>query len=155
MIAVKKFWQEAGVKQKLQDHLKAAMKAGDKLRTMTLRGVLAEVTRLEKEVRREANEEEIIQVIRREKSKREEMLGFARSGGRPDLVEENETEARILESYLPAALGAEEIRSEIAAEIAAGNRQIGSIMKSLKAKFGTRLDARIASEIVKEALKSG
>jgi uncharacterized protein YqeY len=140
------------VKQKLQEDLKASMKSGDKLRTMTLRGVLAEITRVEKDVRREANETEIVQIIKRERARREEVLGFARQGGRPDLVAQNEEEARVLDSYLPAALDDNELRAAIAEQIAAGVRQMGPLMKALKDRFGAQLDGRVASQMVKEAL---
>ena len=140
------------MKQKLQADLKASMKRGDKLRTMTLRGVLAEITRIEKDVRREANETEIVQIIKRERVRREETLGFARQGGRADLVAQNEEEARVLDSYLPAALDENELRAAIAEQVAAGVKQIGPLMKALKDRFGAQLDGRVASQLVKEAL---
>jgi uncharacterized protein YqeY len=140
------------MKEKLQDDLKLAMKAGDKLRMMTLRGVLAEITRLEKDVRRPANSDEIIQVMKRERARRDEAIEFARKGERQDLVEQNQTEAQILDGYLPAALSADEIKAAISAQIAAGVSQIGPIMKALRDEFGARLDGRMASELVKHAL---
>jgi len=140
------------VKQKLQEDLKASMKSGDKLRTMTLRGVLAEITRVEKDVRREASETEIVQIIKRERARRDETLGFARRGGRADLVAQNEEEARVLDSYLPAALDENELRAAIAEQVAAGVKQMGPLMKALKDRFGAQLDGRVASQMVKEAL---
>jgi uncharacterized protein YqeY len=140
------------VKQKFQDDLKAAMKSGDKLRTMTLRGILSEITRVEKDVRREANETEIVQIIKRERTRRDETLGFARQGGRADLVVQNEQEARVLDSYLPAALSEGELRAAIAEQVAAGVQQMGPLMKALKDRFGAQLDGRVASQLVKEAL---
>jgi uncharacterized protein YqeY len=142
------------VKAKLQEDLKAAMKSGDKLRLMTVRGVLAEITRLEKDVRREANEAEIIQIIKRERARRDESLEFARKGGRADLVEQYEGEAKILDSYLPAAIGADEVRAFVAERISAGVNQIGPLMKALRDRFGAALDGKTASEIVKTALAS-
>jgi hypothetical protein len=140
------------VKQKLQDDLKAAMKAGDKLRLMTLRGVISEVTRVEKDVRREANEAEILQVIKRERARRDEALEFARKAARQDLIEQNETEAKILDGYLPAALAPEEVKAVIAAQIAAGVNQIGPLMKALRDQFGARLDGKMASDLAKQAI---
>jgi uncharacterized protein YqeY len=140
------------VKTKLQEDLKAAMKASDKMRTMTLRGVLAEITRIEKDVRRDASEAEIVAILKRERARREEMLEFARKGNRADLIAQNEEEARILESYIPAAVGEDELRAAIAEELAAGVRQMGPLMKALKDRFGARLDGRAASQLVKEAL---
>jgi uncharacterized protein YqeY len=140
------------VKTRLQDDLKASMKAGDKPRLMTLRGVLSEITRLEKDVRREANEAEIIQVLKRERARRDEALEFARKGNRADLVEQNEIEAKVLDSYLPTAVGAEELKAAIDAQIASGAKQIGPIMKALRDQFGARLDNKAASEMIKQAL---
>jgi uncharacterized protein YqeY len=140
------------VKQKLQDDLKRAMKAGDKLRVMTLRGALTEITRLEKDVRRPANDDEIIQILKRERARRDEAIEFARKGGRQDLVDQNQTEAQILDGYLPALLGADDVKAAIAAQIAAGASQIGPIMKALRDQFGARLDGRMASELIKQAL---
>ena len=128
------------------------MKARDTARVMTIRGVLTEITRLEKDVRRDANEAEIVQILKRERARREEALGFARQGNRQDLVDQNEAEAKILDAYIPAGVGAEEIRAVIGNKIAAGVAQIGPLMKALKDDFGARLDGKLASELVKEAL---
>jgi len=128
------------------------MKARNERKVMTLRGVLTEITRIEKDVRRDANEAEIIQVIKRERARRDETLGFARKANRTDLVAQNEAEAAVLDSYLPAALSPNELRAAIDAELAAGASQIGPIMKALREKFGVQLDAKLASDLVKEAL---
>jgi len=140
------------MKARFQDDLKTAMKARDTARVMTIRGVLTEITRLEKEVCREANENEIVQILKRERSRRDEALGFARQGNRPDLVTQNEAEARILDAYIPAGVGADEIRALIEGKIAAGAAQMGPLMKALKDEFGARLDGKLASELVREAL---
>jgi uncharacterized protein YqeY len=140
------------MKARFQDDLKTAMKARDTARVMTIRGVLTEITRLEKEVIREANENEIVQILKRERARREEALGFARQGNRPDLVTQNEAEARILDAYIPAGVGADEIRALIESKIAAGAAQMGPLMKALKDEFGARLDGKLASELVREAL---
>jgi uncharacterized protein YqeY len=140
------------VKEKLQGDLKAAMKAGEKLRLMTVRGVLAEVTRLEKDVRREANDDEIVQIIKRERARRDESLEFARRGKRFDLVTQYEAEAKVLETYLPAGVGEAELNAAVAAQVAAGVNQIGPIMKALRDQFGARLDGKMASAAVKSAI---
>jgi uncharacterized protein YqeY len=140
------------MKARFQDDLKTAMKARDTAKVMTIRGILTEITRLEKDVRRDANEAEIVQILKRERARREEALGFARQGKRQDLIDQNEAEAKILDAYIPAGVGAEEIRAVIDGRIAAGVTQIGPLMKALKDEFGARLDGKLASEMVKEAL---
>ncbi|MEA2679861.1 MAG: uncharacterized protein QOK03_1583 [Candidatus Binataceae bacterium] len=140
------------MKEKLQSDLKTAMKGGDKLRLMTVRGILSEITRLEKDVCRDANNEEIIQIIKRERARRDESLEFARRGKRYDLITQYEAEAKILEGYLPDAVGEAELNAAVAAQIAAGATQIGPIMKALRDQFGARLDGKMASGAVKTAL---
>ena len=142
------------MKEKLRNELTAAMKSGDKLRTMVLRGVLTEVSRfeVEKDVRREADEAAIVQILKREKARREETLMFARKGARQDLIDQNEAELKIIEGYLPAGVSADELRAAIKDEIANGANQIGPLMKALRDKFGARLDGRMASEMVKQEI---
>ena len=140
------------MKAKLQADLKTAMKSGDKLRLMTIRGILAEVTRIEKDVCREANEAEIVQVIKRERARRDEALEFARKGKRDDLIAQNEGEAKILDEYMPQAVGEDEIKAVVASQVSAGVTQMGPIMKALKDQFGARLDGKTASDLVKQAL---
>jgi len=140
------------MKQKLQDDLKAAMKQRDERRMMALRGVLAEISRVEKDVCREANENEILQLLKRERARREEALGFAKQANRADLIAQNEAEAKILDGYIPAGLSPDELQAAIAESIAAGANQMGAVMKALREKFGARLDGKLASELVKQAL---
>jgi len=128
------------------------MKAGDKLRLMTLRGIISEISRVEKDVRRPANETEIVQVIKRERARRDEALEFARKGNRDDLIAQNLEEGKILDEYLPAAADADAVKAVIAERIAAGVNQIGPLMKALRDQFGAQLDGKIASDLVKNAL---
>jgi uncharacterized protein YqeY len=140
------------MKQKIEADLKRSMKAGERLRVMTLRGVLAEITRLEKELRRPPDDIEIARVIKRERARRDEARGFALKAGRAELVTQNEVEARVLDEYLPAAAGADELKQAIAEQIAAGARDIGTLMKALKSRFGAAMDGKLASELARNAL---
>src|ERR1700685_133213 len=124
------------MKSRIQNDLKAAMKSGDKLRMMALRGVLSEISRLEKDVRRDPNDAEILPIIKRERAKREETLEFARKAARQDLIDQNETEAKVLESYLPASASADEVRAEVAVAIAAGGAAEGPPLKGAGRQLG-------------------
>jgi uncharacterized protein len=79
-------------------------------------------------------------------------LTFARQGNRQDLVDQNEAELKIIESYLPAGIGEDELRASVKEALAGGVTQIGPLMKALRDKFGARLDGKMASEIVKQEL---
>ncbi|HUY37664.1 MAG TPA: GatB/YqeY domain-containing protein [Candidatus Binataceae bacterium] len=140
------------MKQKLQEDLKTAMKSRDTRRMMAIRGLLAEISRVEKDVRREATEAEIVQIVKRERARRAESLGFARQANRADLIEENETEAKILAGYLPPELPLEEVSAAVNEIIAGGATQMGAVMKALRDRFGAQLDGKVASDLVKQAL---
>jgi uncharacterized protein YqeY len=140
------------VKQKLQEDLKTAMKARDTRRMMAIRGLLAEISRVEKDVRREATEAEIVQLVKRERARREEALGFAKQANRADLIEQNEAEAKILAGYLPPELPIEEVSAAVNEIIAGGATQMGAVMKALRERFGAQLDGKLASDLVKQAL---
>ena len=128
------------------------MKSGDKLRMMAIRGLLSEITRVEKDVRRDATEAEIVQLVKRERARRAEALEFAKKAGRADLIEQNETEAKILAGYLPPELSLEEVSAAVNEIIAGGATQMGAVMKALRERFGAQLDGKVASDLVKQAL---
>ncbi len=128
------------------------MKSGDKLRMMAIRGLLSEITRVEKDVRRDATEAEIVQLVKRERARRAEALEFAKKANRADLIEQNETEAKILAGYLPPELSAEEVSAAVNEIIAGGATQMGAVMKALRERFGAQLDGKVASDLVKQAL---
>ncbi|MGB6553331.1 MAG: GatB/YqeY domain-containing protein, partial [Candidatus Binataceae bacterium] len=129
-----------------------AMKARDTRRMMAIRGLLSEISRVEKDVRREATEAEIVQLVKRERARREEALGFAKQANRADLIEQNETEAKILAGYLPPELPLEEVSAAVNEIIAGGATQMGAVMKALRDRFGAQLDGKVASDLVKQAL---
>src|SRR4029077_12594092 len=85
-----------------------------------------------------------------DRPRRDEVIEFARKGGRHDLIEQNETEAKIIDGYLPAALSPDEVKAAVAAQVSAGVTQIGPIMKALRDQFGPRLDGKMASDLVKQ-----
>jgi len=128
------------------------MKSRDTRRMMAIRGLLSEITRVEKDVRREATEAEILQLVKRERARRAEALEFAKQAKRADLIEQNETEAAILAAYLPPELAAKEVSAAINAIIAGGATQMGAVMKALRERFGAQLDGKVASDLVKQAL---
>lgn len=128
------------------------MKSRDTRRMMAIRGLLSEISRVEKDVRREATEAEIVQLVKRERARREEALGFAKQANRADLIEQNETEAKILAAYLPPELPIEEVSTAVNEIISGGATQMGAVMKALRERFGPQLDGKVASDLVKQAL---
>jgi uncharacterized protein len=129
----------------------SAMKAGEKARVGALRLVLSELQKAEKE----GGADELI-VLRRERKRRLEAAEQFRGGGRPELAEQEEAEARLIEGYLPAELDDSELDAIVAAAIAetgaSDAKDMGQVMKAVMARTGGRADGKRASARVREAL---
>jgi len=129
----------------------SAMKAGEKERVGALRLVLSELQKAQKD-----GDGDELAVLRRERKRRLEAAEQFRGGGRPELAEQEESEARIIEGYLPAELGDAELDALVQAAIAetgaSGPKDMGQVMKAVMAKAGGRADGKRASARVREAL---
>ena len=130
----------------------SAMKAGEKDRVGALRLVLSELQKSQKE----GNADDLA-VLRRERKRRLEAAEQFRGGGRPELAEQEEAEAKIIEGYLPAELDDSELDAMVAAAIAetgaSGPKDMGQVMKAVMARAGGRADGKRASTRVREALQ--
>lgn len=130
-----------------------AMKAGEKDRVGALRLVLSE---LQKDQKEGSGDE--LAVLRRERKRRLEAAEQFRDGGRPELADQEESEARIIEGYLPAELDDSELDALVQAAIAetgaSDAKDMGQVMKAVMAKAGGRADGKRASARVREALQS-
>src|ERR1700694_4260067 len=128
-----------------------AMKAREKERVGALRLVLSE---LQKAVKDGDGDE--LAVLRRERKRRLEAAAQFRDGGRPELAEQEESEASLIEVYLPAELGDAELDNIVASAIAetgaSSVKDMGQVMKAVMAKSGGRADGKRASARVRAAL---
>ncbi len=131
----------------------SAMKAGEKDRVGALRLVLSELQKAQKD----GNADELA-VLRRERKRRLEAAEQFRGGGRPELAEQEEAEARIIEAYLPTELDESELDAIVAAAIAetgaSDPKDMGQVMKAVMARAGGRADGKRASARVREALQA-
>jgi uncharacterized protein len=128
-----------------------AMKARERERASALRLVLSE---LQKAAKDGAGDE--LAVLRRERKRRLEAAAQFRDGGRPELASQEEAEARIIEHYLPAELGDDELDAIVAAAIAqtqaTSSKEMGAVMKAAMSKAAGRADGKRVSARVREAL---
>ena len=131
----------------------SAMKAGEKQRVGALRLVLSELQKAAKE-----GDHDEVRVLRRERKRRLEAAAQFRAGGRPELAAQEESEARIIDGYLPAELDDSELDAIVAAAVAetgaSGPKDMGQVMKVVMAKAGGRADGKRASARVREALSA-
>jgi uncharacterized protein YqeY len=142
----------------LHADLNAAMKARDEVTTATLRMALTAVTNEEvagKEAR-ELSDDEVIRVLTRENKKRREAAEAFDGAGRPELAARERAEGEVLERYLPAQLGDDElvelVRAAIAETGAASTRDMGAVMKVVQPRVAGRADGKRVSDEVRRQL---
>jgi uncharacterized protein YqeY len=141
------------VTEQVRSDMTSAMKSGEKERVGALRLVLSELQKAAKE-----GDGDELGVLRRERKRRLDAAAQFRDGGRPELAEQEESEARIIEAYLPAQLDDAELDQLIRAAIeetgASGLGDMGPVMKAVMANAGGRADGKRASARVREALNA-
>jgi uncharacterized protein YqeY len=139
------------VTEQLRSDITGAMKAGEKGRVGALRLVLSELQKAEKE----GGDDELT-VLRRERKRRLDAAEQFRDGGRPELADQEESEAELISTYLPAELSDEELDRMIASAIsetgASSPKDMGQVMKAVMAASGGRADGKRASARVRAAL---
>jgi uncharacterized protein YqeY len=150
---------EVGLRQKLLDDLKQAMRSGDKVRRSVIRLVIAAIKNAE--IARQAaldDETDILGIIAKEVRQRRESIEAFKQGNRQDLVAQEEAELTILNEYLPQQMTREEVMvaaHRIIEEVEAqGPRDKGKVMPKLIAQLKGRADGREINAVVTELLTS-
>jgi hypothetical protein len=152
-----------GLKDRLQDDLKEALRAGDEQRKRVIRLALAAVTNAEIEHAMQSDETElseadVISVLQKQAKQRREAVEELEEVDRPDLLSTEKEELAILEAYLPEQLSREEIveeASQVIEEVGAtGMRDMGPVMGRLMTKLRGRADGHVVNEVVRELLTS-
>ena len=140
----------------LQDEMKKAMKAKDKVRLSTIRMLISAVKNEAIAKKQELATEDIIAVIQREIKQRRNAIEDFRKGERDDLVRENEAEIAVLEEFLPKQLSDEEIETlarQIANEVnAATLKDLGKVMGKIMPLVKGKADGTRVQTIVKKIL---
>jgi uncharacterized protein len=151
------------LKDRLRADLTAAMKAKDKLRTATLRMLLASIQSEEVSGKqaRELTDEDVLKVLSREAKKRGEAAEIYTQNGRGELAANEHAEARIIDEYLPTPLTDAELAdvvdtalAQVAEELGErpGIRQMGQVMKAANAIAAGKADGARLSAAVKARL---
>ncbi len=146
------------LRERLDQDLKAAMKARDELRLNVIRGVKSAVKYREVEGEKATTLDEpgVLQVIGGEIKRRRDSVEQFRQGGREDLAKKEEAEIAVLQAYLPAQLAPAELAAkvdEVVARVGAkGPRDMGAVMKALLPEVQGRADGKAVSELVKQKL---
>ena len=148
----------------LRDTIKAAqvaaMKAGDKPRLAAVRLILAKLKDKDIELRTASQVPEddavVVDVLQKMAKQRRESITLYEQGGRQELAEVEKGELAVIEEFLPAQMGEDEVKAAIEAikaELgASGMKDMGKVVAALKARHGSQLDMGRASGLVKAAL---
>ena len=145
--------------ERLESDVKKAMKEGDPLRVSVLRMVLSAVKTLQIEKNiKSLDDEGVIQILQRHVKQHRESIEQFGKGGRPDLVEKERAELKILEEYLPKPLTDEELTAVIKAVIsetgAAGKAATGTVMKAVMERVKGKADGKAVSNLVQSIFQS-
>ena len=149
---------EVGLRERLNNDLKQAMRGGDKVRRSVIRLVLAAVQNAEIARQAALEDTDILGTIAKEARQRQESIEAFRQGNRPDLVAQEEAELAILQGYLPRQMTRDEIIVEVRRVIeetgAQGPGDKGKVMPKLMAQLKGRADGREINTVVTELLSS-
>ncbi len=144
------------LKQTLLSDLKGAMKSRDSLKVDTLRLLISEIKNKEIDLHEELGDEAITALLTTQIKRRKEAAGMFEKGGRTDLKEKEEKEITILQFYLPAQVGEEELKQRIQQVIAETGAQspkdMGKIMKVVVPEFKGKAEGDQIRKIVTELL---
>jgi uncharacterized protein YqeY len=153
----------AELKSRLRADLTDAMKAKDKLRTATLRMLLAAIQTEEVsgKAARELSDDEVLKVLAKEARKRGEAAEIYTQNGRGELAANEHAEARVIDEYLPTPLTDAELAdvadtamAQVAEELGErpGMKQMGMVMKAATALAAGTADGARLSKAVKDRL---
>ncbi|MEI7972831.1 MAG: GatB/YqeY domain-containing protein [Bdellovibrio sp.] len=146
------------IRERLMNDLKNAMRDKNQLRMDTIRFLQSAIKNREIELRpAPISSEDVMGVLRRLVKQRKESIEQYQAGGRPDLVEKENAELSILESYLPAQMSREQVVEMVGNVIvelkATSVKDMGAVMKACVAKSQGTADNKVLSEVIKSKLQ--
>ena len=149
------------MRDKINDDLKTAMKAGDKDRVGTLRLINSTIKSADIDARPSGKDKisdaDILSVLAKMVKQRRDSIEQFNAGGRPELAAKEAAEITVIEGYLPKQMSDDEAKAAIAAIVketgAAGPKDMGKVMAALKAKYAGQMDFGKASALTKDLLK--
>lgn len=142
--------------QEIESAVRAALKAGEKLRLATLRMLLTDIKNRRIELGRDIDQAELVALARKGIKRRHDAAEGFRKGGREESAAKEEAEAAILAELLPPALDEDTLRDAIREYVAAeglqGPKGMGVVMKAMKERYAAQADGATLSRIAREVL---
>jgi uncharacterized protein YqeY len=144
------------LKSRIQEDMKAALRAKEAERLSTIRMLLAAMKQREVDERIELDDAAVVGIVDKLiKQRRDSIAAFAQAG-RTDLVDKESAEVRVLEGYLPQRLDAEQVAAAVRALVAelgaSGPGDMGRVMQAAKARLAGQAEMSQVSAAVKQAL---
>jgi uncharacterized protein len=143
--------------EKINEDLKTAMKAGEKVRTETLRSIRASIIEFEKSGQdRAMTPDDEMKILSSGAKKRREAIEFYDKNNRPELAQKEREELAVIQDYLPKQLTEEEISARIRAIIAevgaAGSLDANKVNPLLMKEMKGKADGKLVQELLKAQL---
>ncbi len=142
----------AALLTRLQGDLTSARKAQNKAKVLLLGTILADARNREIELKRDLNDDDVVEVLRRGIKKRRESVEMYEKGARADLAATEQGELDMLAAYLPPAVDDAEIRAAVVAAIEGGAANVGAVMGKVMGQFKGRAEGSVINAIVREEL---
>ncbi|HSC47716.1 MAG TPA: GatB/YqeY domain-containing protein [Gammaproteobacteria bacterium] len=144
------------LKDRITSDMKEAMKAGDKPRLSVIRMILAAVKQREVDERITLDDAQVLAALDKMLKQRRESVAQFEKGGRQDLVDQENAEIKVIQTYMPAQLTAAELDTLIAEAVAqtgaASVKDMGKVMGILKPKVAGKADMSAVSARIKAKL---
>ena len=145
------------IREKILADIKSAMVSKDTVKLNTLRFLNAQIKNKEIDSRpTPLTAEDIMGVVKKLVKQRKESIEQFSAAGRTDLADQETAELKVLELYLPAQLGREQIEALVGEVIAATGaksiKDMGTVMKETLARTGGAADGKLVSEVIKSKL---
>ena len=144
------------LKERVQDDMKAAMRAKDAARLSAIRLLLAALKQKEVDERLQLADADVLAIIEKMLKQRRESIAQFEKAARQDLADQEKFEIGVLSAYLPQQMGEAEVAQAIAAAVseagASGVKDMGKVMALLKPRLAGRVDMGRVSALVKTKL---
>jgi len=143
--------------KEINDKLKAAMFAKDKVRIDTLRAIKSAILNFKTSGKNEElNQDAAMKILNHESKKRKDAINMYTDANRPELLEKEENELKIIQEFLPKQLGEDEVRTIISEIVSSSNatsmKDMGKVMGMTMKQLKGKADGGLINKIVKELL---
>jgi uncharacterized protein YqeY len=144
------------LQQQIKKDMVQAMKDRNELAKNVLRMVNAEIRNAEiDKTDHTLTNEDVLKVLKKLSKQRKDSIKAYEEGGRDDLANQEKAELEIVEKYLPAQMGEQEIEKivrEVVAEMLGQDLNMGLVMREVMSKLGGQADGNLVRQVVEKVI---